>query len=166
MLATYLTQTWKLDVPVIGAPMSPMAGGKLAGAISRAGGLGMIGVGAATPVADLERDVAELRAITDRPFGIGLMTWVLARRPELLDAAIRARPFAIALSFGDPAPYVARVRDAGIYAVSQVQDRPSAIAAERAGMQLVVAQGTDAGGHTGHVGTLPLLQIVLDVTRW
>ncbi len=68
----------------------------------------------------------------------------------------------LALSFGDPAKHVAAARAAGIRVVSQVQDRASALEAERAGVDAVVAQGTEAGGHTGSVGTLTLLQIVLD----
>jgi nitronate monooxygenase len=166
MLSTFLTRGWGLELPIIGAPMSPMAGGKLAAAISTAGGLGMIGVGASQAVAQLDADVTELRALAgDRPFGIGLMTWAVARRPELLDAALRAKPFAIAMSFGDPAAYVPRIHDAGIRVAAQVQDRASALAAAAAGVDLVVAQGTEAGGHTGGVGTLPLLQIVAEAVR-
>lgn len=160
-MRTYLTETWRLRVPVISAPMSPQAGGRLAAAVSRAGGLGMIGVAASQPVAQLVADADECHAAGVR-FGIGLMTWAIEKRPELLDAAIAARPFALALSFGDAAPYAERVRDAGIELLCQVQDLKSALVAERAGATLLVAQGTEAGGHTGEVGTLPLLQIVLD----
>lgn len=166
MLRTDLTQRWGLTMPIIGAPMSPISGGRLAAAVSLAGGLGMIGVGARQAADQLAADAAEFRALAGaRPFGIGLMVWALDARPDLLDAAIAARPFAIALSFGDPARHAARVRDAGIHLVAQVQDRAGALAAEAAGVEVVVAQGTDAGGHTGHVGTLPLLQLVLDAVR-
>ena len=163
-MESFLTDNWHLRVPVIGAPMSPQAGGRLAAAISLAGGLGMIGVGASQPVEALAQDADECRALGAR-FGVGLMTWVVEKRPELLDAAIAAQPFAIALSFGDAAPYAARIRDAGIELVCQVQDLKSALSAERAGAKLLVAQGTEAGGHTGTVGTLPLLQIVLDAVQ-
>jgi nitronate monooxygenase len=163
-MRTFLTETWQLRVPVIGAPMSPQSGGRLASAISRAGGLGMIGVAASQPVAQLVEDADECRAARVQ-FGIGLMTWAIEQRPELLDAAIAARPFALALSFGDAAPYAERIRDAGIQLVCQVQDLKSAQVAERAGATLLVAQGTEAGGHTGEVGTLPLLQIVLDAVE-
>jgi nitronate monooxygenase len=150
----------------VGAPMSPMAGGRLAAAISLCGGLGMIGVSSQQPVEQLDRDVAELRALAgDRPFGIGLMVWALHARPELLEAALAARPFAISMSFGDPAPYVPRIRNAGVRVLSQSQDLRSALAAEAAGVDLIVAQGTEAGGHTGGVGTLPLLQTVLESVR-
>jgi len=166
VLSTTLTRDWGLRVPIIGAPMSPMAGGRLAGALSNAGALGMIGVSSAQPVEQLEHDVEEFRQLAgERPFGIGLVTWALEARPELLETALRARPFAIALSFGDPTPFVPRIRDTGARAVVQVQDRRGALVAEAAGVELVVAQGTEAGGHTGAVGTLPLLQIVLESVR-
>jgi nitronate monooxygenase len=165
-MKTFLTQAWNLRIPVIGAPMSPQAGGRLAAAISNAGGLGMIGVGSTQAIERIAEDAAEFRALAGaRPFGIGLLTWALDARPELLDSALAAKPFAIALSFGDPSVHAARIAQAGVKLVSQVQDRTSALAAERAGAALVVAQGTEAGGHTGAVGTLPLLQIVLDAVR-
>jgi nitronate monooxygenase len=166
MLRTFLTEKWGLRVPIIGAPMSPQAGGRLAAAVSMCGALGMIGVGSKQPAPQILGDADEFRSLAgDRPFGIGLMAWAVDARPELLDAALRAKPFAIAMSFGDPAPHAARIRDAGVQLVSQVQDRQSALVAEAAGATLIVAQGTEAGGHTGAVGTLPLLQIVLEAVR-
>lgn len=163
-MKSFLTDEWQLRFPIIGAPMSPQSGGRLAAAISQAGGLGMIGVAASQSVDQLRADADECRASGAR-FGIGLMTWVLEKRPELLDAAIAARPFALSLAFGDPSPFVTRIRDAGIQLACQVQDVQSALLAERAGATLLVAQGTEAGGHTGVVGTLPLLQLVLDAVR-
>ncbi len=166
MLSTRLVRDLGFEVPIIGAPMSPQAGGRLSAAISNAGGLGMIGVAAAQTVEALEHDVADVRALAPgRPFGIGLMVWVVDARPELLEAAIALRPRVLALSFGDPAKHVPAARAAGIRVVSQVQDRASALEAERAGVDAIVAQGTEAGGHTGSVGTLPLLQIVLESVR-
>jgi nitronate monooxygenase len=90
------------------------------------------------------------------------MAWALDRNPGLLDKAIDARPALVSVSFGSPAPYVDALHEAGIAVASQVQDVAGARAAAEAGVDFVVAQGTDAGGHTGTVGTLPLLQLVLD----
>lgn len=163
-MRTFLTEAWPLTVPIIGAPMSPQAGPDLACAISRAGGLGMLGVAAAQPASRLLEDAAACTAQGVR-FGIGLMSWAVAGRPELLEAAISARPFLISLSFGGLEPYADRVRGAGIELAAQVQDLPSALAAEKAGATLLVAQGTEAGGHTGAQGTLPLLQAVLEAVR-
>ena len=89
---------------------------------------------------------------------------MIDQRPELLDIAIAARPSLIAISFGDPAPHVARLHDEGILVASQVQSRAWAETALAAGVDVLVAQGTEGGGHTGSVGTLPLLQIVLELT--
>ena len=115
MLETYLTRTWPLRIPVIGAPMSPVSGGRLAAAVSMSGGLGMIGVGSAQPAEQITRDVAELRGLAgDVPFGIGLMAWALEARPDLLEATLAARPFAVGISFGDPSPFVSRLRAAGV----------------------------------------------------
>jgi len=78
-------------------------------------------------------------------------------------AAIAARPAVIALSFGDPAPYVPRAHAAGVQVANLVQDAARARQAVAAGVDVLVAQGTEAGGHTGAVGTLPLLQLVLPI---
>ena len=70
----------------------------------------------------------------------------------------------ICVSFGDPREYVARIHECGMLAAAQVQSRALAQRALDAGVDVLIAQGTEAGGHTGAVGTLPLLQIVLDMT--
>jgi nitronate monooxygenase len=137
--------------------------GRLANAISKSGGLGMFGAGSRDTVEYIEQQSAIARADDGGVrFGIGLMAWVLETRPELLDAAIAQQPFLLSISFGSIRPYVDKVHRAGIRLATQVSTRSAAIAAAEAGADLIVAQGTEAGGHTGSVGTLPLLQIVLD----
>jgi nitronate monooxygenase len=141
--------------------MAGWSGGELAGAVGEAGGLGMIGVGSATPT-DWIRDQAR-KARERGPFGIGLMGWAVEGRPELLEATLAEEPAAVSISFGDPAPYADEVREAGVFLMSQVQDAEKAERAVEAGVDVLVAQGTDAGGHTGSVGTMPLLQLVLEI---
>lgn len=97
-------------------------------------------------------------------FGIGLVAWVLEKRSALLDLAINARPKLISVSFGDINPYVERIHAAGILIASQVQSRETARRALDAGVDVLIAQGAEAGGHTGIVGTLPLLQLILEMT--
>ena len=164
MIATKLTELLGIRVPLLNAPMTPQAGGLLARAVSKAGGFGMVGI----EEIDTEAEIAEQLAIVHEgpavPFGIGLVAWVIDQRPELLDIAIAARPSLISISFGDPAPHVARLHDEGILVASQVQSRAWAETALAAGVDVLVAQGTEGGGHTGSVGTLPLLQIVLELT--
>ena len=146
--------------------MTPQAGGALARAVSQSGAFGMLGFDEDETEAQIAEQVAILRQTPAVPFGIGLVAWVLERSPHLLDMAIAAKPKLISISFGDPAPYAKRVHDAGILLASQVQSRARAQTALDAGADILVAQGTEAGGHTGSaVGTLPLLQIVLDMTE-
>jgi nitronate monooxygenase len=163
MLETWLTKSLGIELPIIGAPMGGRAGGRLAGEVSKAGGLGMLGAARyATPewIAD---EVAIARA-GGGDVGIGLMTWSLDDDATLLDAALEYEPKLISLSFGDPAPYVARIHDAGIPVLAQVNTIDDLRVAERAGVDIIVAQGGEAGGHTGRVATLPLLQEILEST--
>jgi nitronate monooxygenase len=162
MIQTRLSEMLQLRYPIIGAPMWGVGGGNLARAITRAGGLGMLGVGSDAAVSYLEAETAIARGDDETRFGLGLFVWAIQRRPELLDAAIAARPTLLSLSFGSPAPYIDRIQAAGIRVAAQVGSVAAAREAEAAGVDLIVAQGTEAGGHTGHVGTLPLLQGVLE----
>jgi nitronate monooxygenase len=163
---TALRELFGVEIPIVSAPMTPQAGGELARAVSQAGALGMLGFDESEPVASLREQLAILRRdFFARPFGVGLVRWVIDGRPELVELALEAKPALVNISFGDPAPYVERFHRAGIRVCAQVQSRRSASVAEAAGVDFIVAQGTEAGGHTGGVGTLPLLQIVLDTVR-
>ncbi len=166
MLHTYLTTAWQLRYPIIGAPMAYVGRGRLAHAVSQAGGLGMIGIGSSESVDFLRQEVTIVRGNDQMRFGIGMHTWAIEKRPDLLDAAIEARPFLISISFGSPAPYVERLHRHGILLATQVNTRAEAAQAEKDGIDLIVVQGTEAGGHvTGQVSTLPLLQAVLETVR-
>ncbi|MGV7636457.1 nitronate monooxygenase, partial [Mycobacterium kansasii] len=106
MWNTWLTRTLDIDLPILGAPMGGRAGGELAGQVTAAGGLGMIGAARyATPEwIDEQLRVIRAAAGEDAPLAFGLQTWSLADSPELLDSVLAARPKVVSLSFGDPAP--------------------------------------------------------------
>ena len=163
MITTPLTRWFDLTTPVIGAPMAGVAGGELARAVSRAGGLGMIGV-SGSHSAGFVTDQCAIPAADQLPFGVGLMIWVLETRPDLFEATIAAQPGLVSVSFGDPAPYIGPLHDAGIAVCAQVNTTADAHRALDAGVDVLVAQGTEAGGHTGQRATLPLLQEVLTLT--
>lgn len=165
MLNTAFTG-WGFAYPIIGAPMGYVAHSSLARAISEAGGLGMLGVGPRDTAAFIEREGQAIHAASPKlRFGIGLMAWRLEKNPDLLTAAIAQQPYLISISFGSLRPYADRVHQAGIRLAAQVSSRAQAIEAQSAGADLIVAQGHEAGGHTGQVGTLTLLQIVLDAVQ-
>jgi nitronate monooxygenase len=140
------------------APMALHSGGTLAGAVTAGGGLGSFGGIHVTAPPDWVGDQAALvRQQTDGPFAIGFITPFLGFTEAYLDAALRAEPAAIALSFSDPRPWAPRIRDAGCRLICQVQSFKEVELALEAGADVVVAQGHEAGGHTGTVSLLPLL---------
>ena len=146
--------------------MAHVGRGRLARAVSQAGGLGMIGIGSTESVEFLEREAAIACGTDQMRFGIGMYAWAIQKRPDLLDAAIEANPFLLSISFGSPAPYVERLHQHGILLATQVNTLTESIQAARDEVDLIVAQGTEAGGHvTGQVSTLPLLQSVLDAVK-
>lgn len=157
-LRTGITQLFGIEHPILLAPMGGVSGGALAAAVSRAGGLGLIGAGY-DDEAWIERQFA---AADGSRVGIGFITWHLARHPDRLRVALAQRPAAVMLSFGDAAPFVGAIRDAGAKLVLQVQTLADAREAAALGADLIVAQGAEAGGHGAKRGTLPLVPAVVD----
>lgn len=144
--------------PLLCAPMAGVSGGRLAAAVSRAGGLGFIGGG----YGDRDWLVEQFALCEGQPFGVGFISWALARQPQLLDLALQAQPRAVLLSFGELGDLGARVREAGVPLIAQVQTVAQAADAARVGADIVVAQGGEAGGHGGWRGTMALVPAVVD----
>lgn len=161
MLATAWSRSAGLRVPVLNAPMGGVAGGRLAEAVTAAGGLGMVGMGSTATASSLRSQLRLLGAVPR--YGIGLVDWVARAQPGLLDAALEARPTLLSVSFGDDFSWVERAHSAGIAAATQVYDGETARRAADAGVDVLVARGAEGGGHgaTG-LATLPLLDVVLD----
>jgi nitronate monooxygenase len=161
-LWTDWSRSFGLTVPILNAPMGGVAGGALARAVTRAGGLGMVGVGSAGTVERLREETAIARHDGVR-FGVGLLAWALRRQPDLLDVAVGTGPVLISVSFADEWSWVEKVHDAGMVAATQVYDAETARRAQDAGVDVLVVRGAEGGGHGVHrVGTLVLLQEVLD----
>lgn len=158
-LRTRLTEKLGIAHPVLLAPMGSIAGGRLAGAVTEAGGLGLIGGGYGDK-GWLEREFA---AAGNQRVGCGFITWSLARQPDLLDLVLAHRPAALMLSFGDPRPFAKRILAASVVLICQVQSRDRAVQALDAGAEIIVAQGTEAGGHGGSRATLPLVPAIADL---
>jgi nitronate monooxygenase len=158
MIRTRFTEMFGLDHPVMSAPMVMHSGGALAGAVSAAGGLGAFGgIRVSEGPEWVHTQAALVRSRTDRPFAIGFITPFLPFVEDYFTAALEERPAVIALSFSDPGAWVGRAQDAGCLVVCQVQTVADADLAIAAGADVLVAQGTEAGGHTGTMGMLPLL---------
>jgi nitronate monooxygenase len=158
MIHTRFTEMFGLQHPVMSAPMAMHCGGTLAAAVSAAGGMGSFGGIHATEGPDwVSAQAALVRDLTDRPFAIGFITPFLPFAEGHFQAALDAHPDAIALSFSDPSDWARRVKDAGLRLICQAQRFDDADLAVEAGADVLVAQGTEAGGHTGTMSLLPLL---------
>jgi nitronate monooxygenase len=159
MISTRLTKFFDIEHPIILAPMTPAAGADLSSAVAAAGGLGLLGGG----YGDRSWFEAESAKITRNDVGCGFITWSVAQQPDLLDFAIERHPRAIMLSFADPAPFAPRIKQAGVPLVCQVHTVDQARRAADVGADVVVAQGTEAGGHGQTArSTLPFVPTVVD----
>jgi enoyl-[acyl-carrier protein] reductase II len=159
-MRTRLCDLLDISVPIIGAPFGPWNSVKLAAAICEAGGLGSLGT-VVRPVGQLKQQWAQLRELTDRPFAINHQP-----RPfnlEAFDATLEARPAVISYHMGDPGDLVDRAHLAGSLWMQQVMDVDEARRAVDRGADIIVAQGSEAGGHSGFVSALVLVPQVVEI---
>ena len=164
-LRTRVTERLGIEAPIVLAPMGNWSERSLAAAVSNGGGLGTFG--AAGRVMGLTeqyvRDtIAELRERTDRPFGAGFITQLIAENPANLDIVLEEGVPVVLFSFADPTPYLALAQQTSATTICQVQSFAAAQVAVDAGADLLAVQGNEAGGHTGEQHLLPFLVRVLD----
>jgi nitronate monooxygenase len=138
-----LLELLAIELPIVNAPMAGIAGGALASAVSAAGGLGFVGGG----YGDLGWIDEQLALAAGTRVGVGLITWTLDARPQLLDALVDRGIADVWLSFGDASPHIVALHDAGALAICQVQSVDEAVRAATAGADVIVSQGNESGGH-------------------
>lgn len=161
MITTPLCTLLGIAHPMLNASMAGTATGELAAAVSEAGGFGMIGGTNPDGAAWVREQIRIARSLTARPFGVGFIS-SFPDTDELARVALEEGVAAINHSFADPTPFVAPAHAAGVKVFAQVQTLAQAIAAARAGVDVVIAQGGEAGGHAGTLGTFALLPAVVD----
>src|SRR5437763_14041331 len=144
-IATRLTELLRVEHPIMSAPMAMVADAKLATAVSKAGGFGILGGG----YGDEAWLTRELDAAGDARIGVGFITWSMAKNPRLLDLALERKPPAIMLSFGDVAPHSEKIKHAGALMICQIQTVEQAKEAVANGADVLVAQGAEGGGQIG-----------------
>lgn len=161
MLTTAFTRRFGVVHPLIQAGMGE-AGPDIVLAVCGAGALGSLGTIGKTPD-QVAREIGAVRAGTSRPFAVNVVTWEWAPfAGKMVDVVLEAGAPIVTLSFGDPLPGLARCRRAGVRTIVQAQDLGVARAAIAAGADMVVAQGNEAGGHTGRRGTLSFAAEVIE----
>jgi len=159
-LSTGFTRLFGVRHPIGLAPMGGSAGGALAAAVSCGGGFGMVGGGDREW---LDRELPIVAADGGGPWGVGFLTWAVTS--GVVEHALEYGPNAVMLSFGDPTPFAEIVRKAGVALILQVTDLQEARQAVDLGADVIVAQGTEAGGHGARRGrsTLPFVPVVVDL---
>ncbi|HEX8760112.1 MAG TPA: nitronate monooxygenase [Pseudonocardiaceae bacterium] len=162
MIRTPVCDLLGIDVPIVQAAFGPLTSVQLSAAVSNARALGSLGA-AARPLHQLEPEWRRMRELTDRPFAINHTTRPLDE--EAFAASLRVQPAVISMALGDPGDRVARVHDAGIVFMQQVHTVVQAERAAALGVDVIIAQGAEAGGFCGTVGTLPLVPQVVDAVR-
>jgi NAD(P)H-dependent flavin oxidoreductase YrpB (nitropropane dioxygenase family) len=162
MLHTRICELLGIQHPIVLGGMGSGTSPVLVAAVSGAGGLGVLGATRQNP-AELARDAEAIRAATPRPFGLNLLLFM--ERPGQYDALLAARPKVISTAWNnveqDLGPYVARAHAIGALTMHMVSTVTDAKAAAHAGVDIIVAQGTEGGGHIGLMGTMPLVPMVV-----
>jgi len=159
MLKTPLCEVFGIEVPIILEPMGTCTSAELAAAVSNEGVLGGIGSLFRTTAA-VKRDIDVVRKLTSRPFAINHI-------PQTLDAeafryTLEARPAVISFALGDPGDLVRQAHDVGSLVMLQVTTVRQAIQAAERGVDVIIAQGGEAGGYCGEVSTMTLVPQVVD----
>jgi NAD(P)H-dependent flavin oxidoreductase YrpB (nitropropane dioxygenase family) len=162
MLRTRICELLGIEHPIVLGGMGTGTSPALVAAVSEAGGLGVLGATAQDPAA-VARDAAEIRALTGRPFGLNLL--LFRERPGQYDGLLAARPRVVSTAWPtleqELAGYVTRAHAIGALFMHMVSTVAEARRAARAGVDVIVAQGTEGGGHVGVMGTMPLVPMVV-----
>jgi NAD(P)H-dependent flavin oxidoreductase YrpB (nitropropane dioxygenase family) len=149
-----------IDIPIIQAPMGGAVGPALAAAVSNAGGLGTLALWAAD-IQTLRQQVRETRALTAKPFAVNLN--LEFPQEERLDACLQEGVPVISFFWHEPSALVGRAKTGGATVLHTVSTAEEARHAVRCGVDVVIAQGWEAGGHVrGKVATMPLIPAVVD----
>ncbi|NRA02726.1 MAG: nitronate monooxygenase [Myxococcales bacterium] len=173
-LRTPLCDLLGIEIPIAQAGMGYVARGELCAAVSEAGALGVIGAASLSPKR-LREEIRKVRDRTDRPFGVDILFATIGR-PERgeaearftreiqghIDVVFEERVPVLISGLGNPGPVVAKAHDQAMVVMSLVGNTHNAVRVAQGGVDVIIAQGYDGGGHTGRVGTLALLPAVID----
>lgn len=161
MLRTRLTEILDVEHPVMLAGMGGVSYHRLVAAVSEAGGYGCFGA-STLPAEELRAEMRAARALTAKPFGVDLLTALPDRLMEDVNLLIDEGATVFAAGLGIPHDVISLCHDRNVLVLSMCGKVRHAIAAVEAGCDIVVAQGTEAGGHTGQIATLPLVAQVVE----
>jgi enoyl-[acyl-carrier protein] reductase II len=165
-MKTKITELFKIKYPIIQAGMIWCSGWKLASAVSNAGGLGLLGAGSMYP--DIfEQHITKMKAATTKPWGVNLPL-LYPQMDELIEIVLRQQVKIVFSSAGNPKKYTALFKEHGITVVHVIANTKFALKAQEAGVDAIVAEGFEAGGHNGIEETttmnlIPMIRKIVDL---
>ncbi len=160
-IKTPLCEILEIEKPILQGGMAWVATGELAASVSIAGGLGIIGSGNA-PADVVAKEIAKVKEMTDKPFGVNVML-LSPFVDDLIDLMIEEKVPVVTTGAGNPGKYVDRLQKAGSKVIPVVPSVALARRMARMGVDALIAEGTEAGGHIGELATMPLIPQIVDV---
>ena len=163
-LHTPLCEKLGIERPIFLAGMGGVAYARVCAAVSEAGGFGTLGMATEGPEG-IREEMRAVRALTNKPFGVDLLAALPEQMLAAIDVIIDEGASAFIAGLGVPGPIIEKCHDAGVLVMSMCGKVPHATAAEAAGCDVVVAQGGEAGGHTGRIAGMALIPQIVDAVE-
>lgn len=157
---TRLCELLGIEYPIIQGGMAWVATAELAAAVSNGGGLGLIAAGGA-PADVVREQIKKARELTDKPFGVNVML-MSPFADEVMQVIIEEKPAVVATGAGNPGKYIPALKDAGIKILPVIASVAMAKRMEKSGVDGIIAEGTEAGGHIGELTTMVLIPQIVD----
>lgn len=163
MLKTKICELIGIEYPIFQGGMAWTATGELAAAVSEAGGLGIIGAGQA-PADWLRQEIHKIKKVTSKPFGVNIML-LSPFVDEVMQVIVEEKVPVITTGAGNPGKYIPMLKEVGTKIIPVVASVALAKRLEKAGVDALIAEGTESGGHIGEISTLPLVPQVVDAVK-
>lgn len=163
-IRTAICDLLKIEHPILLAGMGGVSYAEVTAAVSDAGGFGCLGMAAAGPD-EIRAQMRRVRELTGKPFGVDLLTALPDSLHAACDVIIEEGASTFVSGLGVPTPIMGRLKDAGLTVMSVCGTVRHALKAEEAGVDAVIAQGTEAGGHTGRIAGMALIPQIVDAVK-
>lgn len=160
MIDTRITRLLGIRYPILQGGMAWVSSSGLVAAVSNAGGLGVLGSGS-MDLDHLRQEIHAIKAQTSAPFGVNIML-MMPNAAEIVDICLKERVPVVTTGAGNPGPYVKAFKENGTKVIPVVSSVALAKRLERSGVDAVIAEGTESGGHIGEITTMVLIPQIVD----
>ncbi len=160
MIETRITKLLGIKYPIFQGGMAWVSSASLVAAVSNAGGLGVFGSGSLDPEL-VRKEIHKIKELTDKPFGVNIML-MMPTAPGVVEVCLQEKVPVVTTGAGNPGPLVKRFKDEGIKVIPVVSSVALAKRLERSGVDALIAEGHESGGHVGEITTMVLIPQIVD----